>query len=175
MFRSAVVIPAHNELRNAGCHFLRSLSDSGQVVSQKELGKAIGHCDRSMYEASEAGIFHALKIIDQFKEAYEGLVVINYLDDWEDILLAASDAQDVIAAGRSREGAVATATVYMGHFTKLKAICRNIDISRSTMNAAARRETRLFWGRAVAPAAVVCSGLIVALRPQCSRKNCAAG
>ncbi len=64
-----------------------------------------------MYEASEAGIFHALKIIDQFKEAYEGLVVINYLDDWEDILLAASDAQDVIAAGRSREGAVATATV----------------------------------------------------------------
>ena len=70
LFRSAVVIPAHNELCNAGYHFLRSLSDSGKIIDHKELGKAIGHCDRSMYETSEAGIFHALKIIDQFKDTY---------------------------------------------------------------------------------------------------------
>ena len=114
-----------------------------------------------MYETSEAGIFHALRIIDQFKKAYEGLVIVDYLDDWKDILLAASDARDAITAGRSREGAVATATVYTEHFNKLQAICRKIDISRSTMNAAARRETRLFWWRAGAPAAVVCSDLIV--------------
>ena len=161
LFRSAVVIPAHNELRNAGYHFLRSVSDEGKIVDRKELGKAIGHCDRSMYEASEAGIFHALKIIDQFQASYGGLVLPDYLKNWRDILLTAFDAREAVTAGRPREEAVAIVSVYMEHFRKLKAACRQIDSSRSVVVAAARRETWLFWFRFVAPVAVLCSGLLV--------------
>ena len=82
--RSDVPIPAHNELRYAGYHLLQSLDDEGTVVDEDLFRKAKNHCERAMYEAAEAGIMHALEVIEEFRQAYKtiamGAVVPGYYE-----------------------------------------------------------------------------------------------
>ena len=40
------IIPAQNELRNAGYHLLKSLRDGTEVVDVDHIKRAIDHCER---------------------------------------------------------------------------------------------------------------------------------
>ncbi len=55
-FRSAVAVPANNELRYAGHHLLQALDGQEQISKPDEVRKAKNHCERAMYDAAEAGI-----------------------------------------------------------------------------------------------------------------------
>jgi len=162
IFRAAAVIPVHNELRNAGDHLIRSLGDDGQVYNTKELAKAIGHCERAMYEASEAGIFLARRIIIDFKENYDALTIEAHIDDWEGILQTTYAADDILAAGRSEREPTETAAAYMEHFRRMAAACRTIGMKEGTVAAVAARERRRFIWNFAAPVAVILGALIVA-------------
>lgn len=63
-------IPAINELRNAGHHFLKAIGDDGSVSAQSQLDSAINHVRRACYEATEAGIVFAVAIVKKFKEDF---------------------------------------------------------------------------------------------------------
>ena len=161
-FRSAVVIPAHNELRYAGHHLLLSLSDDGKVSKPEELRKGIRHCERSMYDSSEAGIGHAVRIVNRFKTDYEGSVITDILPNWVDYLQTVREAQEALISGRSGQEIVETIPKHMAHFEKLKNICDRLDDVRSDMNAARRRERRTFWWSAITVVITLLGSLIVA-------------
>ena len=59
-FRSAVAVPANNELRYAGHHLLQALDGQEQVTKPEGLRKAKNHCERAMYDAAQAGIWYTL-------------------------------------------------------------------------------------------------------------------
>ena len=60
------VIPAHNELRNAGYHLLHAIDGSGCAVDDEQIDKAIAHCDRAIYDAAEAGVIITLDALSHW-------------------------------------------------------------------------------------------------------------
>ena len=66
LFQSDLSIPAINELRYAGHHLLKAPAGEDKAAFQEEVLKAKGHCQRSMYEASESGITYSLALIAVF-------------------------------------------------------------------------------------------------------------
>ncbi len=161
-FRSAAVIPAHNELRYAGHHLLLSLSDDGKISKPSELRKAIRHCERSIYEASEAGVGHAVKLINRFKTDYEGSVITEVVLNWLDHLQTVREAQKELISGREGKAIDQSVSKYMTHFRKLKNICDELDNARSSMNAVRRRERQIFWRHFVSVSMALLGSIIVA-------------
>src|SRR3954470_22248524 len=96
-------VPAVNELRNAGKHFLDSIADDGSIRSQVDLNAATAHCRRACYEAYEAGILGAMEVIRKFKEDYATVTVGEVVPDYSDILLKAHEAQRSVEVGRHPE------------------------------------------------------------------------
>lgn len=133
-FRASVAIPAHNELRYAGHHLLRALSDDGEPVDREQLSRAISHCERSMYEASEAGIIHALDRIEEFKRDYRDVVVSEVLVNWSQVLAVAKRTRDMLISGRDRGSPSETSAQYMEKFGELVEICDLLDGSRDDLN-----------------------------------------
>ena len=96
-FRAEIPIPAHNELRYAGHHFLQAISDDVELVDEEQLRRAKNHCERAMYEAAEAGIISALDSIRVFRQDYKDIVVGDVLDGYTDKLVLAKRARDLLA------------------------------------------------------------------------------
>jgi len=85
VFRDKVVIPAHNELRYAGHHVIQSIdADTHQAGDVVNLRKAYRHCERAMYEASEAGLMHAARIILTVYKEYPGVVISEVVKDYHE-------------------------------------------------------------------------------------------
>ena len=100
-FRAEISIPAHNELRYAGHHFLQAISDDVELVDGEQLRRAKNHCERAMYEAAEAGIISALDSIRAFRQDYKDIVVGDVLGGYADKLVLAKRAQELLARGCS--------------------------------------------------------------------------
>lgn len=128
-------IPALNELRNAGKHFLCSLDDIGAVTEESELIAAINHARRAAYEAYEAGILFALEIIAKFKEDYETIPVEGAVPDYTGLLKKANAAKKSIEAGR-QNGFDRTSdhTARMAAFRELRECAETLEIAREEMN-----------------------------------------
>lgn len=95
-FRYEAGIPAQNELRYAGHHFLRAIGNDGKLADLDQLTKARNHCRRACYEAVEAGLAHALNQIAQFKDDFKNTPITGTLPDWIDILSHARAAQKLL-------------------------------------------------------------------------------
>ncbi|MEM5520745.1 hypothetical protein WNY39_08960 [Sulfitobacter sp. AS59] len=127
-------IPAINELRYAGHHLLLSLTNP-ETTSELELDKAIAHCQRASYDASEAGTFVAFKKVDKFKEDYDRVPIVPVLPDWIEILKKCDDAREAIIAARQRGDEQAIDyEKHKAHFAELAEICGRLDRARSELN-----------------------------------------
>ena len=135
-FRSEIAIPAYNQLRYAGHHFLQALDDSGSVSNNEQLRRAVSHCERAMYEAAEAGIISALDSIDQFRKDYKNIVVKDVVDGYASTVVQAQEAQNLLARGRSDQmSSSARASCYMKTFRQLRDASRMLEASRDDLNA----------------------------------------
>lgn len=99
-FRKDVVIPVHNELRNAGYHLVRALNDDGSVRASHHLYDARDHCRRATYDAAIAGIVSAREWLAQFQERYRDVPVAEVVPTFPDIMRLDHDARDLVANGR---------------------------------------------------------------------------
>ena len=142
--RSLVSIPAHNELRYAGHHFMQSVgADDAEAADLRR--KSFSHCQRAMYEAAEAGIMSWLKEINTFKNDYRHLVVSSVVPNYAMILTAAKEAQAALARGRSNRNSVEEhAEEYMGIYRNLLEYVSTLDSSRDDLNATKRKEDGQF-------------------------------
>lgn len=148
-FRSEVSIPVHNQLRYAGHHLLQSIDDNGTVADADQLADAKGHCKRAMYEAAEAGIIHALREMEDFRDEFRDIVVKDVVDNYLDMLVQSEAARDLIITGRAgRESVESQTAEFMESFRALTHTLRTLDAARDDLNAKKRalvRENRRFW------------------------------
>lgn len=147
-FRAEVSIPAHNQLRYAGHHFLQAINDDIVLVDEEQPRRAKNHCERAMYEAAEAGIISALDSIRAFRQDYKDIVVSDVLGGYTEKIVLAKKAQDLLARGRAdQRSAVARVSEYMNTFRELRAAAETLEAARDDLNAkvmAQVRETRRF-------------------------------
>lgn len=73
--RSALAIPAVNELRYTGYHLTEALAAGTESEQLEALAKAKRHCKRATYDAVEAEVLYWLTVYDKFREAYATLVL----------------------------------------------------------------------------------------------------
>lgn len=139
-YNGTVAIPAHNELRYAGYHLLSALSDDAAIINDEEIRRAISHCERSIYEAAEAGITDALERIGEFKEDYKSLVIVDVIPDWPKILVEADKAREFIVQGRRENDPEAKFQRYEETFKNLVERCRLLDANRDDLNTKIRQQ-----------------------------------
>ncbi len=87
-FWGDAAIPANNQLRYAGDHLLKGLSNEG-VPSAQSVAAALSHCKRAGYEAAESGILFAFEKIAVFKGEYRYVSKTGILPQFMDHLVAA--------------------------------------------------------------------------------------
>jgi len=135
VFRDEVVIPAHNELRYAGHHVIQSIdADTHQAGDVDNLRKAYRHCERAMYEASEAGLMHAARIILTVYKEYPGVVISEVVKDYHESWRRAKQAKDIVVAGRAnRESVLAHTRKYMDMFHDLKGRVEQLEAARDDL------------------------------------------
>lgn len=162
--RSNVPVPAYNQLRYAGYHLLKALDDDAQVVNEPEINKAVGHCERAMYDAAEAGIIQALRELAAFRYEYRFLNISAHVEGYGDMRRRAKTGQRLIIDGRhKRESVREHVREYMTAFRELADDLDVRDASRDSLNAERRQqtiETRRFWIRT---AAILAGPITVAL------------
>ncbi|MER8952572.1 hypothetical protein NKH98_07490 [Mesorhizobium sp. M0833] len=147
-FRSAAGIPAINELRYAGYHYINACRSGGTSPAPTEMIKAVNHCRRATYEAAEAGILMALDEIRSFRTDYKTIVVSEVVPNWPVILTEAQGAVEHLR--KSREHGDDRKSDYTRHrdlFRTLKSHCDLLESSRDDLNNKIRggiRETRRF-------------------------------
>ena len=135
-FRSAVAVPANNELRYAGHHLLQALDGQEQISKSDEVRKAKNHCERAMYDAAEAGILYAIDEIGRFQDDYKCVVVSRVVKGYPNVRPLAIGAQATLAQGRgSRASAQQQTTEYMELFRQLRAAVHMLHGSRDDLNA----------------------------------------
>lgn len=136
-FRQEVVIPVHNQLRNAGFHIVNALNDDGSVKSPgHHLYDARDHCRRAAYDAAVAGIISARAWIDAFREDYRGIVVSDVVPTYPDIILRERKARDLVGAGRYDEKSDGERmNDYMETFRALRADVDLLDANREGLDA----------------------------------------
>ncbi len=129
-------IPAINELRYAGYHLLNTLVPVTSDLSMtEELTRAINHCKRATYEASEMGILTAFDKVTQFKDDYSQVVITQVVADWGEILTKCDVCRDEITLARQTgDDRSIDHKRFKEAFIQLVAICRRLDNARDDLN-----------------------------------------
>ena len=96
-----IAFPAINQLRYAGHHLLKALVAESPARRDDNLLDARKHCQRSMYDASEAGITYVLNWLTGFRERHTGLIISGTIPDYPKLLAAAQKAGRKLVEGRS--------------------------------------------------------------------------
>ena len=133
------VIPAINQLRYAGHHLAKGVAASGagdDEKSRKELLKAKGHCKRSLYDASDAGIVFVVEYLKEFRYDYRDLVIGEVIPNFVESWAVVNRALELLAQGRMNRTSVESHTEeYMENFRDLVEFSKVCDASRDELNA----------------------------------------
>ena len=148
LFRQEAGIPAINEIRYAGYHLRKSLDPKGQVSDTDQIRTARGHAQRASYEAAEAGIVLALKVINLFKEDYKKVIVTGDVKDYIAILSKCDEAQKRLGVKReSGDGQQLDHVKHRELFEFLSQAADTLHAARPEINKRMRetRNTNLKW------------------------------
>lgn len=127
-------VPAINELRYAGHHLLSSLTEP-ETTPEFELDRAIAHCQRASYDASEAGLFVAFKKVQKFKDDYANFPITGVVSDWVEILEKCDAANAAITSSRARgDDRGSDYTKHKETFRELVTLCGRLDHARIELN-----------------------------------------
>lgn len=90
-------VPAMNELRYVGEHILRASTAENDEEKEEELRKAEVHCWRAISDGAELGSIIALEKLNEFQNEYKGLLVTEYIPEYQEIIRLASSLQSLLA------------------------------------------------------------------------------
>ena len=115
---------------------MQAIGADGKVTDGDQIRKAHGHCQRAMYEASEAGIMVAGRAIASFRNGYPGIVISDVVKDYSNFRLLAKKAQEKVDAGRTnRESVLAQTQEYMKDYRQLRDAVDVLDASHDDLDA----------------------------------------
>lgn len=130
-----VVIPAHNELRNAGYHLLNSIDTSGCIKGDHEIPLAIDHCKRAEYDAAEAGIIFCLDALKKILVEFRDIVVSEVITDIAEIRKDMKTARDSLDNGRTAE----EISAFVCSFRKVRAALEKVEHHYDDLVAKSRK------------------------------------
>jgi hypothetical protein len=157
-------IPAINELRYAGYHLLNAVSPlNADASSSDELMRAVNHCRRATYEASEAGLLTAFGKISEFKADYQQVVVSSVVPDWTEILAKCDTYRDSITEARQTgDDRSIDHTKFRDAFLDLVGLCRRLDHARDELNKQIDQK-RVDTRRFIITSVVAIAGVLLAV------------
>ena len=148
LFRQEAGIPAINELRYAGHHFLATLDDNGSIFDKDQLRRAKAHAQRACYEAAEAGLVLALKEIKLFRDDYNKVIVTGDVKDYVQILKKTEEAKQRLGVPRkSGDDQQLDHDKHVELFDYLSDAASTLDAARPEINKRMResRTTKRRW------------------------------
>jgi hypothetical protein len=174
-FRSDVAIPAQNELRYAGHHFMLAVADTANI-DQDQLAKANNHCSRAMYEAADAGIISALDMIEIFGTDYKTVTILDIVPVYAEAVNKAKVAQSLLAQQRSdqEEDDVIIATPYVDIFGELIGFVEQLESGREDLNkkiAGGIRSYRRWIGGITIGVVVSVIGVVIGIILSCASQG----
>lgn len=95
MHGSGVCIPAINELRYCGSHLTDALTCTDNTKNESYM-KALRHCNRAIYDASEASILASFKKFDSFRKEYKNVYLVDIIPNYPKILESYKKAQEYV-------------------------------------------------------------------------------
>ena len=122
-------IPAVNELRYAGFHLLKATNASGSVEDGEHLTRAIEHCERAIYDATEAGILASVQNIDRVLSSYGLVTIPNIVPTLPEIRQARAAAVEMLIANRT--GSLADR---VGIFEELLQHSRTLELAKPDLD-----------------------------------------
>ena len=124
---------------------MKALADDGSIANCDDIRKAENHCERSMYEASEAGIAFALALVREFKHTYRTLVISEVISDYSPKLDRIREAQALIIKGRAERTSVTEhVQEYLEAFREVRDIVAHFEAHRDDLNLKRRKERRQY-------------------------------
>lgn len=138
-----LAVPAVNELRYAGCHLLEALCSDAPHHATEQIARARRHCQRAIFDASDASIIYLLERVKTFQDDYRRFVISDVILDYTVLKRTISGTRHKIEKARQdydgREGYYLEAASLA---EQLKGIGDRLDDSREELNKAFRRQNR---------------------------------
>ena len=131
-----VVIPAHNELRNAGYHLLTAIDKSGCIERERGMLLAIDHCERAEYDAAEAGIIFCLDTLKEILREFRDIVISDVITDIAEIRMAMKTARDTLDNGRTVE----KSSAFVCSFRKVRSALEKVEHHYVDLVAKSRKQ-----------------------------------
>ncbi len=174
-FRDEAVIPALNELRNAGRHLIDCIRPDGTIKNDGQYRAALSHCDRAAYEAAEAGILTCARTVRAYRQTFSNVPISAIVPQFPQIQADVRVALRELESGRDPDVDPATrSSDYMNHFRHLAKQCDVLEGGRDDLclaQAKIRAEEKArktltwrFWlgiGVAVIALSVAIAGVMV--------------
>ena len=133
-FRDEAVIPALNELRNAGRHLIDCIRPDGTIKNDGQYRAALAHCDRAAYEAAEAGILTCARIVRTYRQTFSNVAISTIVTQFPKIQADVQTALRDLEIGRDPDTDPATrSTDYMNHFRHLAKQCDILEGGRDDL------------------------------------------
>lgn len=86
-----------NQLRYAGYHIARALDVENSGDNEKHCKRAISHCQRAIYDASEMAIVFCLSEVHGFQQDYKSVDFLPTIPNYPDIVKVVRQAQVLIS------------------------------------------------------------------------------
>lgn len=138
-----LAIPAVNELRYAGWHLLEALCSGGPDNGAEQLARARRHCQRAIFDASDAGVVYLLERVKTFQDDYRRIPISDVIHNYTDLRKNIADTRNEISKARetneSRDGYYQQAA---SSVIRLKNIVDLLEESREELNKVVRRDNR---------------------------------
>ena len=98
---------AINELRYAGQHTLLSITAENSEECEKQLSRAMAHCERAIYDAFDSAVFFRLTQFQEFVKTYETVVISEVIPNYAELSRKMKEAKELLyrtrAESESRE------------------------------------------------------------------------
>ena len=127
----ALSIPAIDQLRYAGRHLTEAVVG---IEEERNLDQVKHHCQRAIYEATEAAIAYLLRQITDFKIAFGRVEITGILPNYIEHIKQAEESRIFIIENGGHEKRAEKATEILEHFQKLKDIVATLDAAREEIN-----------------------------------------
>lgn len=143
--------PALNETRNASFHLLKALQSTGASEKQIQIQKAERHAQRAIYDCHEALLLVELDKLRTFKTDYKNTVIGDVIDGYQQGLLDAENARELIQTCRENQKDRNDFYADIGPLVqKISDFNKLCEISREELNKKIRKENQdkqhVVWG-----------------------------
>lgn len=163
-FEAGLANSAHRELRLAGRCFLDALDDDGGLADDRELRRAIGHCQRAKLVSARAGVSSALERIGDFDSDYRTTVVADIVPNYGGIRKKTREARNLAETTALLDETDPQPAMEM--FVELSEMARTLDDARPEIDKRVERERRANRLAILALAATIAlgaAGIVLAL------------